>query len=270
VGAGPLKLSGYARKMSLVDWASIVIEQGTTATFTNFEFSNNVGVRFPTLAVSRSTVHITGSKWVSNVCTDKNRCHTGGLYVTEGATVIMSQSTFLSNRGHLAGAMMVTAGAAANVQSCSFLSNSVVNYGDFGGAIFHDYCRTNRVSTFSSSRFINNVSQGFGGAIKVGSPDGGCKPKIQLNLFQGNRAKLTGGAVYFCYCNGATPFLSKNRFYSNKASTFNGQIGYNPTTKAKEQGGGATGRAGCGKPTNYHNAFSGSGTTPYSKPWFFP
>ena len=43
--------------------------------------------------------------------------------------------------------------------------------------------------------------------------------------------------------------------------------GYNPTTKAKEQGGGSTGRAGCGKPTNYHNAFSGSGTTPYSKPW---
>jgi hypothetical protein len=43
-------------------------------------------------------VSITGSKWVSNVCTDKNRCHTGGLYVTEGATVIMSQSTFLSNR----------------------------------------------------------------------------------------------------------------------------------------------------------------------------
>jgi hypothetical protein len=44
-------------------------------------------------------------------------------------------------QGHLAGAMMVTAGAAANVQSCSFLSNSVVNYGDFGGAIFHDYVR---------------------------------------------------------------------------------------------------------------------------------
>jgi hypothetical protein len=35
--------------------ASIVIEQGTTATFSNFEFSDNVGVRFPTLAVSRST-----------------------------------------------------------------------------------------------------------------------------------------------------------------------------------------------------------------------
>ena len=36
---------------------------------------------------------------------------------------------------------------------------------------------------------------------------------------------LQGGAVYFCYCNGATPFLSKNRFIGNKASTFNGQIG---------------------------------------------
>lgn len=37
--------------------------------------------------------------------------------------------------------MMVTAGAAANVQTTSFMSNSVVNYGDFGGAIFHDYVR---------------------------------------------------------------------------------------------------------------------------------
>ena len=37
--------------------------------------------------------------------------------------------------------MMVTAGAAANVQTTSFLGNSVVNYGDFGGAIFHDYVR---------------------------------------------------------------------------------------------------------------------------------
>jgi hypothetical protein len=34
--------------------AAIVIEQGTSATISNFEFSNNVGVRFPTLAVSRS------------------------------------------------------------------------------------------------------------------------------------------------------------------------------------------------------------------------
>ena len=140
--------------------------------------------------------------------------------------------------------MMVTAGAAANVQQCTFQSNSVINYGDFGGAIFHDYvslsgsasahtllsltllhcpscaidrrrwlsawcsdacqhmpssalptsecghahaaaadspvlallqCRTNRVSTFSENRFINNVSQGFGGAIKV-TNDNQCQP----------------------------------------------------------------------------------------------
>jgi hypothetical protein len=51
------------------------------------------------------------------------------------------QNQLFHLQGHLAGAMMVTAGAAANVQSCSFLSNSVINYGDFGGAIFHDYVR---------------------------------------------------------------------------------------------------------------------------------
>lgn len=42
---------------------------------------------------------------------------------------------------------------------------------------------------------------------------------------------------------------------------------YNPKTKPREQGGGSTGRAGCGKPTNFKNSFSGSGCTPYSKPW---
>jgi hypothetical protein len=30
---------------------------------------------------------------------------------------------------------------------------------------------------------------------QVGSPDGGCKPKIQLNTFQNNRAKLTVSAA---------------------------------------------------------------------------
>lgn len=63
--------------------------------------------------------------------------------------------------------MMVTTNAAANVVGNSFLGNSVVNYGDFGGAVFHDYCRTGRKSTFKSNRFVNNVSQGFGGAMKV-------------------------------------------------------------------------------------------------------
>jgi hypothetical protein len=43
--------------------------------------------------------------------------------------------------------------------------------------------------------------------------------------------------------------------------------GYNPKTKPSAQGGGSTGRAGCGKPTNYRNSFSGSGTVSYGKPW---
>ena len=36
---------------------------------------------------------------------------------------------------------------------------------------------------------------------------------------------MQGGAVFFTYCNKATPFLSTNKFIGNKASTFNGQIG---------------------------------------------
>src|SRR6476659_7994295 len=43
-------------------------------------------------------------------------------------------SLLLLLQGHLAGALMITAGAAANVQGNSFLGNSFVGYGNFGGA----------------------------------------------------------------------------------------------------------------------------------------
>lgn len=56
-------------------------------------------------------------------------------------------------------------------------------------------CKTGRKSTFQSNKFISNRSEGFGGAMKIGSPDGGCHPSITSNTFQSNSAKLTVGAV---------------------------------------------------------------------------
>ena len=36
---------------------------------------------------------------------------------------------------------------------------------------------------------------------------------------------LQGGAIFWSYCNGATPTMTQNRFISNTASMFKGQIG---------------------------------------------
>lgn len=38
--------------------AAIVVEDGTQATVSNFEFTKNNGVRFPTLAVSRGSATV--------------------------------------------------------------------------------------------------------------------------------------------------------------------------------------------------------------------
>ena len=60
----------------------------------------HVHLRPPTAcgALLERRVTITGSKWLGNKCTDQRRCHTGGLYVTEGATVTVTKSSFRSNR----------------------------------------------------------------------------------------------------------------------------------------------------------------------------
>ena len=75
-----------------------MVEQGTAATISNFMFTGNHGVRFPTLAVSRGSAVVSQSTWTSNTCTDKNRCHTPGIYVTENARISISACTFKGNQ----------------------------------------------------------------------------------------------------------------------------------------------------------------------------
>ena len=65
------------------------------------------------------------------------------------------------------------------------LQNSTPNYGQFGGAVFHDTCqdpRTHGLQTqFLHNNFIDNFSNGFGGAIRLGSPPGsggGCPKAV--------------------------------------------------------------------------------------------
>lgn len=274
VQVGPISLTGYVRNLWLVDWAAILVEAGTQATISGFEFTKNHGVRFPTVAIDGpGSAAISNSTWTSNVCTSVTRCHTPGVYATGGARISLTKSTFTSNKGHLAGALMITSGALGTVTSNTFTGNSCVNNGDFGGAVFHDLCTdpgaAGKQSTFRSNKFIDNKTLGFGGAMCIGSIQGGCKPTIADNTFTGNHAKYTGGAIYFRYCGSKVPYLSKNVFNSNTATTFNGQIGYNPKTKPAKQGGGSSGSAGCAKPTNYKNKFTGSVPT-YSPAWFFP
>lgn len=72
----------------------------------------------------------------------------------------------------------------------TFSGNNVTVNGAFGGAIFHDFCdKDARAGTdrsfFTNNTFVDNQSQGFGGAIRIGSFQGSCpNTVITKNVFQ--------------------------------------------------------------------------------------
>lgn len=276
VQAGKVTFKGSVKSMNIVDWAVTHIENGTEATFENFLWQDNYGQRFPSLAAARSMVYVKSGRFINNICTVP-RCHTPGFYISEGGRTIVTNTLFQNGRGHLAGAMMVTAGAIAKVDKCTFKQNQVTVNGAFGGAIFHDSCTTDtRVgkdrTAITGSTFIDNKSAGFGGAIRLGSTNGGCpKTQIKGNTFQGNHATYTGGAIDNAYCAGTQSWFTSNHFKSNTATHFNGQIAYNPTTYPKGQpgaGGRTPSGTGCPKPVITASTFSGAPT--FSPPWYFP
>lgn len=207
--------------------------------------------------------------------------------MTEGSRAIISGTTFDGNAGHLAGSIMITSGALATIENNVFTNNLTPNYGDFGGAIFHDSCdqdsRTGGDRSYiRSNKFVKNSSAGFGGAIRLGSPDGGCpKTVISNNVFTGNTAKIIGGAIHVTYCHGVQPQWSQNTFSNNIGWQFPGQLAFNPLRQAKGQGNpGAWMDGGCPQPGVTSNTFStnsgSSGqarqaTNPeFAAPWYFP
>lgn len=290
VGSGKVSLSGYVRNVSVRDWAITHIESGSDVHINNFEYSKNKGVRFPTVASARSTVLVTNSKFISNTCTSVTRCHTPGVYVTEGSRATVRNTLFKGNAGHLAGSIMVTSGALATIEDNVFNNNFTPNYGDFGGAIFHDFCDKDKRtqggrSYIRNNKFLNNESAGFGGAIRLGSSDGGCpKTVVSNNYFQGNTAKIIGGAIHIAYCHGVRPDWTSNKFVNNVARLMPGQLAFNPTTYAKgQQRAGSQTGGGCPQPLLKACTFSTSSVSSnqrrlggrgrnnrFAAPWYFP
>lgn len=223
-----ITLTGYARNVHVDQWAITHFEQGADATLKYFEFSNNKGYRFPTVAAARGRIRILHSSFNNNVCTASS-CHTGGVYVTEGQRLSVINSKFTGNRGNLAGAMMITSGATATVTGSTFTENSTPNYGQFAGAILNDWCTDSRAqyrTQIKGNKFLRNKSNGFGGAIRLGTSQGGGCPDtvVKGNTFAGNRAAISGGAIYLAYCNGQRTNLEHNKFSDNVGAQFPGHI----------------------------------------------
>ena len=156
------------------------------------------------------------------------------------------------------------------------------------------------------NNFIDNYSNGFGGAIRLGSPPsfgGGCpktvirsaramhttshvtarmdgnrSPQLHLNCadfagntFHNNRATISGAAIFSSYCNNTrSTSWTNNIFRGNTATQFPGTLGLNALTLPSAEPasiGPVPAGAGCPRPTLTSNSF-GKSDTIYSPPWY--
>ena len=130
---------------------------------------------------------ISGNVDLFNVEVLDNHAHGnigGGIFLANGATLDVSESTFSGNFGTLGGALFVEAGATANLHDTDFSLNNAT-LAD-GGAIF-----SNGQLDLTNSSLTANIATASGGALSVGS---GSHATIFDVDFLGNSA-TSGGAI---------------------------------------------------------------------------
>lgn len=133
----------------------------------------------------------------------------GGLAVRGGTAADVDNVTFDNNSGAQAGGIRFLNDATGTVTNSSFTDNTTTGNG--GG--IQIFCTTNTTIEIRDSLFDGN-SAVRSGAIDI---NGACRPTIDGNTLQNNRASGNGGAIFVAL--GATAIISNNTFDSNRTTT---------------------------------------------------
>ena len=173
-------------------------------------FSHNFGDG--ALVGSGANVTMTRCTFMSNTVTDSV------MSLSRGNFVNLRRSTFVDNRAGGAGGALSVRAVITKVTRCNFTSNSASLQ---GGAIFVTVYLNNRV-TISRNIFTNNSAAYGGGFHIVASPS---IPSTTLfssdNVFEGNTASISGGAIYSNIMSGMFSVRNSN-FHKNSAGDKSG------------------------------------------------
>ena len=158
-----------------------------------------------------------GTNMTMTRCTFMSNTVTGSVMSsTRGNFLNLRRSTFVENSG--AGGTVSVGAATTKVTRCNFTSN---NASLQGGAIFVTVYLNNRV-TISRNTFTNNSAAYGGGLHIVASPS---IPSTTLfssdNVFEGNTASISGGAIYSNIMSGMFSVRNSN-FHNNSAGDKSG------------------------------------------------
>ena len=156
-------------------------------------------------------------------CTFMSNTVTGSvMLLTWGHFTNLQRSTFVGNRAGGAGGAVNVGAVITKISTCNFTSNSASLQ---GGAIFVGVPYQNNRVTISRNTFTNN-SAAYGGGLHIAA-----SPYIQSttlfssdNLFEGNTASISGGAIYSNISNSLSGMLTvrNSNFYYNSAGDKSG------------------------------------------------
>ena len=164
-----------------------------------------------------AAIFTTGETTITNCNISKNSgSWGGGVYVTNGATLTVKDSTFEENMATF-GAALYNEKAKLIVDNCDFIKNHCEGVGSSGtsntqaGAILS--MGAGSTATITNSRFKENSAK-VGGAVSLAgvqdSTVSGC-------TFTENVGTSEGGAIYAWTQDGATVTVSGNTFTDNTA-----------------------------------------------------
>ena len=144
-----------------------------------------------------------------------------GAFVGDGANVTMTRCTFMSNTV-TGSVMLLTWGHFTNLQRSTFVDNRA---GGAGGAVNIGAV----ITKISRCNFTSNSASLKGGAIFVGVPYQNNRVTISRNTFTNNSAAYGGGLHIAAspYIQSTTLFSSDNLFEGNTASISGGAINSN-------------------------------------------
>lgn len=208
------------------------VERLSSLTVENSTFTNNVGLNGGAIATNGwgaddtgAVVNISDSTFTNNSATAAaipgGGNGGGGLYIAGASTATVTDSTFTGNHSQNGGAIHILLSdvTATNV---TFTSNTANNSagGGGGGAIYMDGTKSRAGDLqISDSRFYNNSTNQFGGAIFSYIQKTGIT-QITNAVFDGNVSSNvgSGGAIYHQSQEGTGPMtIERSLFVRNKA-----------------------------------------------------
>lgn len=206
-----------------------IYNNGGTLTLDNTQVTNNlldIVIRDGNSGhLINAAIFTSGDTTITNsVISNNSGSYGGGIYVTNGATLDVSGTTFENNMATF-GAAIYDEGAKVIVDDCDFIENHCEGIGSAGTSSTQAAAilvmSQGASASITDSRFNRNSAK-TGGAVSISKASGDVL--IEGCTFTENTASYEGGAIYNYIADGAELTVKNSTFTDNTATNWGSAI----------------------------------------------